>query len=266
MLMQQIDLVLEQVAKKYRLELKCMELQAQNTAFLKQIPQALHKQRNAEEKLRRYENGSLRAFFHKVSGNFESQLEEYRRDARYASSELEQLQRQQQSAEDEITRLQGELAELSGCEVQCETLLKTDFPEQQQVQKRYKIISAVFHGKMAVFHLEGNKEYLLMARATKGKMAQADRLQIVYERDRTLEQADRCANACAAHIQELNHCLSAMEKEQIQLGEYFTSPTSYIVGAVSEWSWLDRINCALEQIAEVKEALQQILDLFEETP
>lgn len=263
--MYQLDIMLGKIEQKYRLELKYMELQSQNMEHLKQLPQALYRQRKADEDLRGYENGSFRALLGKIFGNHDSQLEEYRRESRYAASALEQLQREQQDMENHIAQIHSELAELSGCEEEFAAIVQTDAPNLKTFKKKYHLMAAVFHGKAALFYLEKNEEFLLMARESMKKTGQIDRLQVAYDRDHALEQADRFADASREHILAYNLCQVDLESEPIQLGEYFKSPTTYIVGVISEWGWLDQINKALEQLAVCREKLYQAVTVFEET-
>jgi len=262
--MDQANSILERMAQLYRLKLKTMELQSQIEELEELIFQAQYEQRDADEKLRTYESGSLGALFHKISGKYESNLEEYHRASRLAANKLEQLKRQKQIHESDVLQNQEELTALPDCEAQYALALQTDELDSKQLQVRGAAIKAAFCGKVALHLLEDNKKALLLARSSIKKGVSAGSLHAAYARDQALERADHCANACSEYVRELNQYLPVLEIELMQLGEYFISPTSYIVGAVSEWAWLDRISSALEQIAKGKETLQHVLALLED--
>lgn len=253
------------VSRYLDLELLIPELQTQ-AALLRPQVLALQQIRDAEQQdVDRLESGGIGAVFHKLTGTMDQKLEKERQEANEAvrnytsaagelaalEAELEQSKHEFSSLCDAIPHyLQAMEDRIRALEAQSEGAPSHHSLLIQLEKRRRSLREAQLYCRYAQMTASQTIRALDDARSPGAEASQPD-----------LTVSNALAARLLEHLTDLQAKLAQMgidPEPHLHAAGYLRSPSAYIVGGTSQWSCLERIGQAIEQLNDTQSQLQAL--------
>lgn len=241
------------LTERYFLEKQLLTLDAQVEQLQQQLPQCKYRLRQSQEALWSYESFGLKSMLDKLSGKWEEKQGILLRENRAAEAGLHRRQQELEAAkarrEDVFSRLErlrdyGDVLEIAA--------------SLEEAQREMAIqLEARLCAEKLIPALEENGSTLALAQQwarphNQPEAVPGQTLGIL------LSQSDALAKEAMALMERIAQCGIFLD-----IHPYFTNPTGYI-GGVTRFQQLDRINNALDAIAQTQKQACRLLEQLPE--
>lgn len=247
---------LTQLRRRYQLETSALRLQSRDQKLTEDLKQAKYARRTCQEKQMAYE-GSFRSFLHRLSGKKEDRAEVLSRELRQVEAALNALLRDQEKCRQELADVRQELENLPPLEVLQEIASQT----AETAAEAFRL-EALFCAGALIPTLEENYSDLFeLRRVLRGD--RAGEIQTYEERQAIWSAPDISGEKCRSLLQRLESAAAGLDIP-FEIGNYYRSPTAFIVSVAASHNRLDRVNQAMDQAAAAKKQAARLLEQLEE--
>lgn len=234
----------QMLKRRYELETALLRLQRQQRDTREKLSQAKFDLREKQDALLQYE-GSIKGFFHRLSGKQEEQKENLTRKVRQAETALNALQREREALEHRRAEAEKTLTSLPALE-----------ELRKGAEKEWAALEVRFCAEALLPLLEENEAALLEYRS----LMRGEYPVISIQRQQEIAaQPNVWAEQCRAYLLRLKEALDILGTP-FELGSYYISPAAYLANVAAMHNRRDRLNQALDQVEAVKKQVRKMME------
>ena len=243
--------ILYTMERCYELERELLGLEAVMDDNQQALRQAKYNLRQVKEEQLNY-GGSFRRFLDGFSGKRQEEEDNLSRNVAHSQNALDLLQREKEQLQRQDAELREERNRLPALQVLEEAAL-----EDPETAAHWAALACRFYGEILLPLLKKTDEALMEYRKTQqgnrpGEILTPDKIQRIYA------EPDIWGEKCKIPVQRLEKACQVLGKE-LTPGDYFRSPTSYLVAAAAIHNRRDRVNKALDQVTELRRKIERLL-------